>query len=192
MQHSRLRHKSEDGAILDWPRWHNVDNSLNLNSKVHCSSCHTASPKANETNLCAIYPVVTQRWWTYLPSLSFGELSLSQQLLSVWAVPAPKYNRVFLTASPGDWLAVKNSPWLIWSSAGTGFIKPAPPCLQAVLWHSKEGVSFTDKTFMERQRWGLPCCPPSADPCLRVTLGFGTNAVVSRFSKAALYVNGLN
>lgn len=137
-------------------------------AKFHCSSCHTASPKANETNLCAIYPVVTQRWWTYLPSLSFGELSLSQQLLSVWAVPAPKYNRVFLTASPGDWLAVKNSPWLIWSSAGTGFIKPGPPCLQAVLWHSKEGVSFTDKTFMERQRWGLPCCPPSADPCLRV------------------------
>lgn len=58
---------------------------------------------------------------------------------------------------------MKNSPWLIWSSAGTGFIKLAPPCLQAVLWHSKEGVSFTDNTFMERQRLGLPCCPLSAD-----------------------------
>ena len=39
-----------------------------------------------------------------------------------------------------------------------GLIKLAAPCLQAGLWHSKEGVSFTDNTFMDRQYVGLPCC----------------------------------
>lgn len=57
--------------------------------------------KANETRLCAIYSVVSWRWWTYLSLALLLRALLSQQLLSVWAVPAPKYNGVFLTASPG-------------------------------------------------------------------------------------------
>lgn len=58
---------------------------------------------------------------------------------------------------------MENSAWLIWSDAGPGFIKPAPPCLQAILWHSKEGVGFTDNTCVKRQQEGFMYCPLAQD-----------------------------
>lgn len=58
---------------------------------------------------------------------------------------------------------MENSARLIWSGAGPGFIKPAPPCLQAILWHSTEGVGFTDNTWVERQQVGLAYCPLAQD-----------------------------
>lgn len=36
-------------------------------------------------------------------------------------------------------------------------------CLQAIPWHSKEGVGFTDNTRVERQQSGLLCCPLAQD-----------------------------
>lgn len=77
-----------------------------LNCTVYCFVCSCAIQSKWDQlvcNLLCCHVEMVNIPLSLSPSVFLRAL-LSQQLLSVWAVPAPKYNRVFLTASPGiDW-----------------------------------------------------------------------------------------
>lgn len=148
---------SGDWIILSLCCWHNSNGLFNLK----CTVLQLHPRQMRPT--CAQFTLLSRGDGEHtslsLPSLSFCELCCRSSRCQFERCLPPNIIGFFLDCLPGDWLAVKNSPWLIWGSAGTLFIKPAPPCLQAGLWHSSEGVRSTDNTFVERQHLGCTASP---------------------------------